>query len=160
MPIWVIRVYFSWYTMIYSNNECSGLRYILWGNDRFFIWGWWYYKKLGVVLVSYVDQDTRAALSKNKNSYLVLIGSDNNKYCFLYQPESYKHRWVIILGLSIHLEDLDGLFLNTHWSAYIFITLLLFFLSLLSYRLSFIQIPWQIEYRMIFKQEMCLIGGM
>ena len=28
-------------------------------------------------------------LAKSKNSYLVVIGAETNKYCFLYQPESY-----------------------------------------------------------------------
>ena len=40
--------------------------------------------------ISHVDQDVQATLSKSKNSYLVLIGSETNKYCFLYQPESYE----------------------------------------------------------------------
>lgn len=43
--------------------------------------------RLGV-RISRVDQDVQATLSKSKNSYLVLIGSETNKYCFLYQPES------------------------------------------------------------------------
>lgn len=63
-------------------------------------------KSMILNIISEVDQDARVAISKNKNSYLVLIGNDINKYCFLYQPESYSCRYVMIIELSTPLEGI------------------------------------------------------
>ena len=71
-------------------------------------------KSMILNIISEGDQDARVAISKNKNSYLVLIGNDINKYCFLYQPESYSCRYVMIIELSTPLEGFDEPFLNIH----------------------------------------------
>ncbi|KAK8819868.1 hypothetical protein WA538_001972 [Blastocystis sp. DL] len=56
-------------------------------------------------------QDSKSMLAKSRNSYLVLIGSDSNKYCFLYQPESVVYSFggsrraifeQTLVGLHIH----------------------------------------------------------
>lgn len=108
----------------------------------------------------YVDQDAHVAITKNKNSYLVLVGNDINKYCFLYQPESYGCRYFTILVLSIPLEVFDELFLNTLSSVCIFITLLLASVHVFTYRQLLIPMSWLEESRMIFKQGMFRIDGM
>ena len=40
-------------------------------------------------------------LAKSKNSYLVVIGAETNKYCFLYQPESYDCHLEVELFISV-----------------------------------------------------------
>ena len=62
-------------------------------------------------------------LAKSKNSYLVLIGSDNNKYCFLYQPESFCLFLLFIVEWCTPSEGRVAPFSNRHWLGFIFITL-------------------------------------
>ena len=36
------------------------------------------------------NPDIKNTIAKNKNSYLVQIGTDNKKYCYLYEPDAYQ----------------------------------------------------------------------
>lgn len=37
------------------------------------------------------NPDIKNTYIRNKNSYLVQIGTDNKKYCFLYEPDAYEN---------------------------------------------------------------------
>lgn len=38
------------------------------------------------------NPDIKNTIMRNKNSYLVQIGTDNKKYCYLYEPDAYKNK--------------------------------------------------------------------
>lgn len=105
-------------------------------------------------------QDSKSMLAKSRNSYLVLIGSDSNKYCFLYQPESLDLFCGFIVVWCTPLEGRVAPFSSRPWWGCTFITLSFEFVFILTYRPLWRMTAWETESTRMRRIGTSVTGGM